>query len=138
MHLALAPDDHFMALRIVHDGQRGIFLRQFCESWPELYVVLTLFGLYRNRKHRRVGFDLGNRGMRLLARTQRVTGFGVIELAESDGLATRRLPAFLKMLTHQLEHAGNASGIAGGRGERRAVAGLPAKHRSEERRVGKE
>ena len=52
--------------------------------------------------------------MRLLAGGQRVAGIGVIELAERDGLAGLRGTALLGVLAHQLEHAGDASGLASG------------------------
>ena len=50
--------------------------------------------------------------MRLLAGRERVAGLGVVELAERDGLAGGRRPALLDALAEQLEHAGDAAGLA--------------------------
>ena len=68
MHLALAPQHDFVGLGIVHDGDRGILLGQLVQRQAELDVVLALLGRDRDRQHRRIGRDLGERRMRLLAR----------------------------------------------------------------------
>ena len=78
----------------------------------ELDVVLALLGGDRDREHRRIGRDLGDRRVRLLAGGQRLAGLGVVELAERDGLAGLRGAALLGGLADQLEHARHAAGLA--------------------------
>ena len=99
MHLALAPDHHFVVLGIVHDAERGVLLGELGEGGAELDVVLALLGLHRQRQHRRIGLHLDQRGMRRLAGRQRVAGLGAVELAEGDGFAGHRLPALFEMLS---------------------------------------
>ena len=89
VHLALAPQHHLMRLRIVHDGDRRVFLGKLVERLAEFDVVLALLRRDRDGQHRRVGLDLGDSGMGLLARGQRVAGPGLVELGESYGLAER-------------------------------------------------
>ena len=62
--------------------------------------------------------------MRLLAGRQRIAGLGMIELAERDGLAGNGLPALVEMLAHDLEYGRHAAGLAFGRIESGAVAGM--------------
>ena len=95
MHLALPPHHHFVGLGIVHDGERGIFLEQLGQGLAELDVVLALLGGDRDGEHRRIGGDLGELRMRLLAGGQRVAGGGMVELAESHRLTRLRGPALL-------------------------------------------
>ena len=66
--------------------------------------------------------------MRLLAGGERVAGLGVIELAERHRLAGLGGAALLAVLAEELEHAGDATGIALGGDERRAVADLAVEH----------
>src|SRR6478736_779130 len=72
MHLALAPQYDFVRFRIVHDDDRRIFLGQLVERLAELDVVLALLARDRDREHRRIWLDLGNRPVRVLACAQRV------------------------------------------------------------------
>ena len=111
MHLALSPQNDFVGVGIVHDGDRRIFLDQLVERLAELDVVLALFRRDRDREHRRIGRDRCDRRMRRLAGGQRVTGLRMIELAERHGFAGRGGGAFFGRLSHQLEHAGDAAGF---------------------------
>ncbi len=132
VHLALAPDHHLVAFRIVHDGERGVLVGELGEGGAELDVVLALLGLHGGGEHRRIGLNGDQRGVRLLAARQRVAGSGAVELAEGDGVAGARLGALVEVLTHDLEHAGDAAGFLVRRIEGGAVAGLPgeqARHR---------
>ena len=126
MHLALAPQHHFVGLGIVHDGDRGILLGKLVQRLAELHVVLALLGRDRDREHRRIGRDFGERGMRLLAGRQRIAGLGLFEFGEGDRFAERRRPALFAGLADQLEDAGDAAGLVVAGHECRAVAGLAA------------
>ena len=74
---------------IVHDRDRRVLLEQLVQRLAELDVVLALLGGDRDRQHRRIGRDLGERRVRLLAGGEGVAGIGVVELAERDRLAGR-------------------------------------------------
>ena len=112
----------------MHDADRRILFQQLVERLAELDVVLALLSRDRHREHRRIGRGLGQRRMRLLGGGERVTGIGVIELAERDGLAGLRRPTLLVVLADELEHAGNAAGLALGRDEGGAVADRAVEH----------
>ena len=56
--------------------------------------------------------------------SQRVAGFGMIELAEGDRFAGGCGPALLGALTDHLEGGGDAADLAFGRVERDAIADL--------------
>ncbi len=101
-----------MGVGIVHDGDRRIFVRELVERLTELDVVLALGRGDRQREHRRIRQHLGEPLRMILARSQRVAGSGIIELAESDGFTGLRGTAFLERLPHHLVHAGNTAGIA--------------------------
>ena len=128
MHLALAPQHHFLRLGIVHDGDRGILLEQLVQRLAELDVVLALLGGDREREHRRERLHLRDRFVGLLAGAQRIAGPGMIELGVGDRLAGRGRAAFFGALAEQLERAGDAAGVALGRREGDAVAGLAGQH----------
>ena len=66
--------------------------------------------------------------MRLLAGGDGVAGRGMVELGERDGLADAGGAALLGGLAHQLEHAGDAAGVALGRLEGGAVGDLAVEH----------
>ena len=112
VHFALPPQHDLMRFGIVHHRDRGVLLEQPVQRLAELDVVLALLGGDRDREHRRIRGDLGQRRMRLLAGGERVAGIGVVELAERHGLAGLRRPALLAVLAEQLEHAGHAAGVA--------------------------
>src|SRR5208282_3033121 len=112
MHLALAPQYHLVRFRIVHDGDRGIFLGELAEGLTQFHVVLALLRRYGDGQHRRIGLDLGDRRMGLLARRQRVAGLGFIEFGEGNGLADVGRSALLAVLSDELEEAGNTAGLA--------------------------
>ena len=95
MHFALAPQHHFMGFGIVHDGDRRILLGKLVQRLAEFHVVLALLRRNRNREHRRIGRDFGERGMGLFAGRQRIAGLGLFEPGESDGLAERGRSALL-------------------------------------------
>ena len=95
VHLALAPQYDFVGLGIVHNGDGRVFLGKLVERLAEFDVVLAFLCRNRDRQHGRVGLDLGDSGMGLLASRQRVAGLGLIELGESNGLAQRSRPALL-------------------------------------------
>ena len=128
VHFALAPQHHFVGLRIVLDGDRGIFLGELVQRLAELDVVLALLRRDGDGKHRRIGLDLGERGMGLLAGGQRVAGLGLVELGEADGLADRGRAALLGGLADELEYAGDAAGLVVACEQCRAVAGLTRDH----------
>ena len=130
VHLALPPQHDFVGLGIVHDGDRRVFLGELVQRLAELHVVLALLGRDRDRQHRRIGLDLGERRMRLLAGGQRVAGLGLVELGERDGLADDGRPALLGRLADELEHAGDAAGFVVAGQERRAVGGLARRARA--------
>src|SRR5215467_4937099 len=106
LHLALPPYHHLVRLGVVDDADRGVFLEQLAERLPKLDVVLALLGSDRDGEHRRMGSDLGERWMRLLAVAQSIAGFGMIELAERDGVAGFGGAALLAVLAHELENSG--------------------------------
>src|ERR1700676_2828816 len=118
------PPDHFVGLRIVLDGDRGIFLGELVQRLAELDVVLALLGRDGDGEHRRIGLDFGERGMGLFAAGKRVAGLGLVELGEGDGLADRGRSALLGALADELEHAGDAAGLIVAGQQRRAVASL--------------
>ena len=128
VHLALPPQHHFVRLRIVHDGDRGIFLGELVQRLAEFDVVLALLRRDRDRQHRRIGLDLGQGRMGLLAGGQRLAGLRLVELGEGDGFADLGRPALLAALADELENAGDAAGLVVAGHEGRAVAGLPGKH----------
>ena len=128
VHFALAPQHHFVGFRIVLDGDRRIFLGELVQGLAELDVVLALLRRDGNGEHRRIGLDLGERGMGLLAGRERVAGLGLVELGEGDGLADRGRAALLGGLADELEHAGDAAGLVVTGQQRRAVAGLAGNH----------
>ena len=72
--------------------------------------------------------DRRQRRMRLLAGGDGVAGHGMVELGERDGLADAGRTALLGGLAHELEHAGDAAGLALGRLEGRAVGDLAVEH----------
>src|ERR1700678_1844025 len=121
VHLALAPQHNLVVLGIVHDDDGGVFLGQLVERLAELDVVLAFLGRNRDCQHWRIGLDLGNDRMGLLARGQRVAGLGLVELRESDSLAQRSRPALLARLADEFEYAGDAAGFFIGCQERGAI-----------------
>jgi hypothetical protein len=66
--------------------------------------------------------------MRLLAGGDGIAGHGMVELGERHGLADAGGTALLGGLAHQLEHAGDAAGVALGRHEGGAVRDLAVEH----------
>src|ERR1700722_3394755 len=128
VHFALAPQHHFVRLRIVHDDDRRIFLGELVERLAELDVVLALFCRNRDRQHRRGRLDLGDRRVRLFAGAERVAGLGLVELGKADGIADRRRAALLARLTGEFEHAGATTGLLVAGHENRTVAGLAGEH----------
>src|SRR5215831_10505759 len=113
-----------MRLGVVDNTDRGVLLQQFGERLPELDVVLALLGGDRNGEHRRMRSDLGDWRMRLRAVAQGLSGLGVVELAERDGLAGLRRPALLAGLTHELENRRDTSRLPVGGRDIGAVADL--------------
>ena len=101
VHLALPPQHHLVRFGIVHHRDRGILLEQPVQRLAELDVVLALLGGDRDREHRRIRRDPGERRMRLLAGGERVAGIGVVELAERHRLAGLRRPALLAVLAER-------------------------------------
>ena len=128
MHLALAPQDDFVRLRIVHDGNRRIFLGEPVKRLTEFDVVLALLGRNRDGEYRRIGFDFGDRGMRMLAGAKGFTGLGLVELGKADCIADPGGTALLRGLADEPEGTGDAAGLVVRSQKRRAVAGLPRKH----------
>src|SRR5712672_1677655 len=100
-----------MRLGVVDDADRGVLLEQLGERLPELDVVLALLGGDRDAQHGRMRNDLGHRWMRLRTIAQGISGLGVIELAERDGLAGLGGTALLAVLTRKLENRRDASGL---------------------------
>ena len=128
MHFALAPQHDFVGLRIVRDGDRGVFFGKLVERLTELHVVLALLRRDGDGEHRRIRRDLGDGCVRLFAGGQRVAGLGLVELGERHGLARRGGAALFGVLADELEHAGDAAGFVIRRDECGAVAGLASQH----------
>src|SRR5215471_20419939 len=66
--------------------------------------------------------------MRLLSVAQGVAGFGVVELAERDGLAGFGGTALLAVLAHELEYSRDTSGLPVGIQEIGAVSDFSREH----------
>src|SRR5262249_50673638 len=128
LHLTLPPYHHFMRLGVVDDADGRVLLEQFRERLPQLDVVLAFLGGDRDGQHRRMGRDLGERRMRLLAVAQGVAGFGMIELSERDGIAGSGPPPLPALPPNELEHTRPPPPPAVGVQESGAVSNFSAEH----------
>jgi hypothetical protein len=128
LHLALTPQNHLVRFRIVLDADRGILLKQLVQRLAELDVVLAFLAGNCHGEHGRIGPNLRQRRMRLLAGGERIAGIGVIKLGERHGLAGLRGAPLLGGLAEKLEHASHPAGVALGRDKDGAVGDLAIEH----------
>src|ERR1700730_4073275 len=108
MHLALAPHHHLVSLGIVDHRERGVLLDQLVESKAELDVVLAFLRRDRNGEHARIRLRRRDRGVRLLARRQRLAGLGMTELPDPARPPSGSWAALLGRLPQQPGNTGDA------------------------------